>query len=234
MDNGEEFIMNHRSISKKTIFTLVAIFTFLSLFAATEVADSTIVADYKGGKITMGNLNERLAQIPPMYKSKFTTIEGKKELLDIICVEELFYLEASNQKIMEQKEFNERIADQIKTAYFSEYKKELLKDGVSITIEEKKAYFSENHDQFKDRTFEEAENLIESKLMPEKEKEFIEAKKQELFKKFNVELNQNILGIGRTSSPIPDGLVEIAIPWIQKLKLNVVLFRGVQLPPILI
>ncbi len=201
MDNGEEFIMNHGSISKKTILAIVAIFTFISLFAATEVADSTIVADYKGGKITMGNLNERLAQIPPMYKSKFTTVEGKKELLDIICVEELFYLEASNQKIMEQKEFNERITDQIKTAYFSEYKKELLKDGVTITIEEKKAYFSENHDQFKERTFEEAEKLIESKLMPEKEKEFIEAKKQELFKKFNVEINHEILEAINVAAP---------------------------------
>ncbi len=193
--------MDHRIISKKAIFTLVAIFTVLSLFAATEVADSTIVADYKGGKITMGNLNERLAQIPPMYKSKFTTIEGKKELLDIICVEELFYLEASNQKIMEQKEFTERIADQIKTAYFTEYKKELLKDGVSITTEEKKAYFNENHDQFKERTFEEAEKLIESRLKPEKEKEFIEAKKQELFKKFNVEINHDVLETINIAAP---------------------------------
>ena len=201
MDNGEEFIMNHKSISKKTILTIVAIFTFLSLFAATEVADSTIVADYKDGKITMGDLNERLSQIPPMYKSKFTTVEGKKELLDIICVEELFYLEASNQKVMEQKDFSERIADQIKTAYFSEFKKELLKDGVSITTEEKKAYFKENHEQFKERTFEEAEKLIESRLQPEKEKEFIETKKQKLFKKFNVEINHDILAVINIAVP---------------------------------
>lgn len=193
--------MNHKIISKKAIFTFVTIFTVLSLFAATEVADSTIVADYKGGKITMGNLNERLAQIPPMYKSKFTTIDGKKELLDIICVEELFYSEASAQKVMEQKEFTERIADQIKTAYYTEYKKELLKDGVVITTEEKKAYFNENHDQFKERTFEESEKLIESKLQPEKEKEFIEVKKQELFKKFNVEINHDILGTINIAAP---------------------------------
>ena len=201
MDNGEECIMNHKSISKKAIFTIVAIFTFLSLFAATEVADSTTVADYKDGKITMGDLNERLSQIPPMYKSKFTTVEGKKELLDIICVEELFYLEAQNQKVMDQKDFSERIADQIKTAYFSEFKKELLKDGISITTEEKEAYYKENHDQFKERTFEEAEKLIESRLKPEKEVQFIEAKKVELFKKFNVEINYDILATINIAAP---------------------------------
>jgi hypothetical protein len=38
--------MNDRSINKKTLITLVAIFTFLSLFAATEVSDSTIVANF--------------------------------------------------------------------------------------------------------------------------------------------------------------------------------------------
>ncbi|MCK5051497.1 MAG: peptidyl-prolyl cis-trans isomerase [Candidatus Cloacimonetes bacterium] len=185
--------MNHRIISKKAIITLVAIFTFLSLFAATDVADSTIVANYKGGKITMGDINERLSQIPPMYKSKYTTIEGKKELLDMICIEEVFYLEALSHKVIEQKEFTQRIDDQIKSAYFSEYRKELLKDGVSITIEEKKAYFAENHDRFKDRTFSEAEKMIETKLKPEKENALIEAKKQELFTKLDVEINYDLL-----------------------------------------
>ncbi len=185
--------MNHRIIRKKAIITLVAIFTFLSLFAATEVADSTIVADYKGGKITMGDVNNRLSQIPPMYKSRYTTIEGKKELLDMICIEEVFYLEALAHNVLEQKEFTERIADQIKSAYFSEYSKELLKDGVSITTEEKKAYFAENHDQYKDRTFSEAEKMIETKLKPEKENAFIETKKQELFTKLNVEINYDLL-----------------------------------------
>ena len=185
--------MFHKTISKKTLITLVAIFTFLSLFAATEVADSTVIANHKGGKITMGNLNERLSQIPPMYKSKYTTIEGKKELLDIICIEEIFYLEALDHKVMEQEEFTERIADQIKSTYFSEYRKELLKDGVSITTEEKKAYFTENHEQFKERTYEEAEKLIESRLLPEKENEFIETKTQELFNKYSVVINYDIL-----------------------------------------
>ena len=193
--------MNHKSISKKTIITLVAIFTFISLFAATEIADSTVVAVYKGGTITMGDLNERLSQIPPMYKSKFTTIEGKIELLDMICIEEVFYLEALTHKVMEQKEFTERIADQIKSAYFSEYRKELLKNGVSITIEEKKAYFTENHDQYKEQTFEEAEKLIESRLKPEKEKELIETKKEELFGKFNVKINYDLLAKINIAAP---------------------------------
>jgi len=201
MDSGEELIMNHRFINKKTLVTFVAIFTFLSLFAATEVADSTVVADYKGGKITMGDLNERLSQIPPMYKSKYTTIDGKKELLDIISIEEIFYLEALAQKVMEQDDFTERIADQIKTAYFSEYRKELLKDGVTFTTEEKKAYFKENHEQFKDRTYEEAEKQIESRLQPEKENAFIEAKKQELFNKFKVEINYDLLADINITSP---------------------------------
>ena len=201
MDSGEELIMNHRFINKKTLVTFVAIFTFLSLFAATEVADSTVVADYKGGKITMGDLNERLSQIPPMYKSKYTTIDGKKELLDIISIEEIFYLEALAQKVMEQDDFTERIADQIKTAYFSEYRKELLKDGVTFTTEEKKAYFKENHEQFKDRTYEEAEKQIESRLQPEKENAFIEAKKQELLNKFKVEINYDLLADINITSP---------------------------------
>jgi len=185
--------MNHRIISKKAIITLATIFTFMSLFAATEIADSTTVADYQGGKITMGNINERLSQIPPMYKSKFSTFEGKKELLEMICTEEIFYLEALAQNIIEQDDFKKKIADQVKTAYFSEYRKQLLKTDISFTIEEKKAYFAENHEQYKDRIFEEAEKMIEAKLKPEKENAFIEEKRQELFNKFNIQINYDIL-----------------------------------------
>lgn len=193
--------MNHRSISKKTIITLVAIFTFLSLFAATEVADSTVVAKFKDSKITMGNVNKRLSQIPPMYKSKYDTVEGKKELLDIICTEEIFYLEALDQKIMEQNDFFERIADQVKNTYFSEYRKDLLKDAISFTDEEKRAYFKENHDQYKDRTFEEAEKMIEAKLKPEKENALIEKKREELFEKYDVIINYDILPQINTMAP---------------------------------
>ena len=228
MDNGEELIMNYISINKKTLITLVAIFTFLSLFAATEVADSTIVADYKGGKITMEDLNERLDQIPPMYKSKYATIEGKKELLDIISTEVIFYLEALAQKVMEQDDFTERIADQIKTAYFSEYRKELLKDGVAITTEEKKAHFKENHEQYKERTFEEAEKLIESALRPEKENEFIETKKQELFNKFKVEINYDILADINIAAPdsnetiINEKIISSSDPTIERTVGNII------------
>jgi len=185
--------MNYRNISKKTIITLAVIFTFLSLFAATQVADSTVVAEFKGGKITMGNLNKRLSQIPPMYKAKYETVDGKNELLDMICTEEVFYLEALAQKIMDQDNFFDRIADQVKNTYFSEYRKDLLKDAISFTDEEKRAYFKENHDQYKDRTFEEAEKMIETKLKPEKENAFIEKRKQELFKKYGIMINHDVL-----------------------------------------
>jgi len=185
--------MNYRNISKKTIITLAVIFTFLSLFAATQVADSTVVAEFKGGKITMGNLNKRLSQIPPMYKAKYETVDGKNELLDMICTEEVFYLEALAQKIMDQDNFFDRIADQVKNTYFSEYRKDLLKDAISLTDEEKRAYFKENHDQYKDRTFEEAEKMIETKLKPEKENAFIEKRKQELFKKYGIMINHDVL-----------------------------------------
>jgi len=191
--------VNH--IIKKTVITIVAIFTFISFLAAAEVPDSTVVAEFKDGKITMGDVNKKLSQIPPMYKSKYETTEGRQELLDIICTEEVFYLEAKAQKIMEKDDFFPRIADQIKNTYFVEYKKDLLKDAISYTEEEKRAYFKENHDHFKDRTYEEAEKIIETQLKPQKEEAFVENKKEELFKKYNVVINYDILPQINTLAP---------------------------------
>ncbi|MCF7859313.1 MAG: tetratricopeptide repeat protein [Candidatus Cloacimonetes bacterium] len=185
--------MYYRKTKSKTIFTIVLLFILLNLFAASEVADSTIVAKYLAGKITMGDINDRLSQIPPMYKSRYNSLEGKKELLDIICVETVFYLEALEQKVMDKDAFKKRTIDQIRATYFAEYSKDLLQENISFTQEEKQNYFKENHDQFKDRTFEEAEAAIESRLRPEKENAFIETKKDELINKFEVKINYSIL-----------------------------------------
>lgn len=193
--------MKQNHIIKKTVITIVAIFTFLSFLVAAEVPDSTVVAKFKAGNITMGDINKKLSQIPPMYKSKYETNEGRQELLDIICTEEVFYREAEAQKIMEQDEFFPRIADQVKNTYFVEYKKELLKDAISYTEEEKRAYFKENHDHFKDRTYEEAEKIIETQLKPQKEEAFIENKQAELFDKYNVVINYDILPQINTLAP---------------------------------
>ena len=182
---------------KKKVFKKVFVITFIMLTtilsAAKGVPDTTVVAEFDGGKITMEQLEDRLSKIPPMYQPKYSTEEGKKQLLDMMCTEEVFYYEALQRNIGEDEKFFSRTDGQIKTAYFNEYKKELTASNITFTSDEKNAYFKDNLEIFAGRTYEECEKEIEQRMRPQKENEFISEKNNELYTKFKVEINYALL-----------------------------------------
>ena len=182
---------------KKKVFKKVFVITFIMLTtilsAAKGVPDTTVVAEFDGGKITMEQLEDRLSKIPPMYQPKYSTEEGKKQLLDMMCTEEVFYYEALQRNIGEEEKFFSRTDGQIKTAYFNEYKKELTASNITFTSDEKNAYFKDNLEMFAGRTYEECEKEIEQRMRPQKENEFISEKNNELYTKFKVEINYALL-----------------------------------------
>ncbi|MBC8415325.1 MAG: hypothetical protein ISS80_00115 [Candidatus Cloacimonetes bacterium] len=180
-----------KNLQKVFVLSLIMLTTILS--AAKGVPDTTVVAEFDGGKITMGQLEERLSKIPPMYQPKYSNEEGKKQLLDMLCTEEVFYYEALQRNIGEDEKFFSRIDGQIKTAYFNEYNKELSAGNITFTSDEKNAYFKENLEMFAGRTYEESENEIEQRLRPQKEKDFMSEKTDKLNTKYKVEINYDLL-----------------------------------------
>ncbi len=184
--------MYKKKVLKKA-FVLTFIMLTAVLSAAKGIPDTTVVAEFDGGKITMGQLEERLSKIPPMYQPKYSTEEGKKQLLDMMCTEEIFYYEALQRNIGEDEKFFSRIDGQIKTAYFNEYKKELTASNITFIVDEKNTYFKDNSEMFAGRTYEECEKEIEQRMRPQKEKDFMSEKTDKLYTKFKVEINYDLL-----------------------------------------
>lgn len=180
-----------KNLQKVFVLSLIMLTTILS--AAKGIPDTTVVAEFDGGKITMGQLEERLSKIPPMYQPKYSNEEGKKQLLDMLCTEEVFYYEALQRNIGEDEKFFSRIEGQIKTAFFNEYNKELSASNITFTNDEKNAYFKENLEMFAGRTYEESENEIEQRMRPQKEKDFMSEKTDKLNTKYKVEINYDLL-----------------------------------------
>lgn len=137
------------------------------------VPRETIVAEFTGGNITSGELDDRIDKIPPMYQTKYKTEDGKNSLLDMMCTEELFYLEGLAMNIKDSPKFQERIEIQIKTYYAQEFKKNLLVENVTLSREEKYDYFRQHaNDIYAGVIFEEVENSIELQLRPKKEEQY--------------------------------------------------------------
>ncbi|RLC58817.1 MAG: hypothetical protein DRH89_00080 [Candidatus Cloacimonadota bacterium] len=189
-------MLGMKSLKLFSFAALIAI--TINMFAA--IPAETIIADFEGGKITMGQLEERVKQLPPMYQPKYSTPEGKENLLDMMCTEELFYLEALAHDVRNDDRYDTMIDNQIKSVYFGEYKKELGNNLITYTDEEKKIYYNEHMDIFVGRTFEESEAEIEKRLRPEKEKDLIDSLKVDLYKKYDIQINEeNIMAFNLTS-----------------------------------
>ncbi len=176
---------------KKMVVLIIFLISLTILYA--EIPKDTIVAEFEGGQITMEQLEERLLKIPPMYQPKYSNPEGKAQLLDMLCTEEIFYKEALTQDVEQNDKFYARIDDQIKSTYFNEFKKDLLKDVITYTSAEKKAYFNEHSEMFVGRTYEESEQDIERRMLPNKEREFIENTEKELMTKYKVEIIYGVI-----------------------------------------
>lgn len=184
--------MTTKNLMKLILIAIIIVSAF-NLFSQ-SVPRETVVAEFIGGKIVSGDLDDRIAQIPPMYQTKYKTEDGKKGLLDMMCTEEVFYQEALNTGVAETEEYLRRTEMQIKSIYYRAYKAELLAENVTLTQEEKMEFFNEHsQDLYAGRIYEEVEDRIIRKLLPEIEETFLDDYSKKLFRKYGIKLNNAII-----------------------------------------
>lgn len=109
-----------------------------------EQETSTILAEYKGGTITKEDLDFRLEKIPPMYRKRYETVEGQKELLEGMAVETVFYRKALQMGIQDQPEVQQRIENASRPILISAYRDGHFKQELVLTDKEKRDYYEEN------------------------------------------------------------------------------------------
>jgi len=182
-------------IKRKLVSVLLGMFFLLSISSilAAGVPAETVIAEFDGGTITMGQLEERIEMIPPLYQQKYSTPEGKASLLNDLGVEEMFYLEALARNVKGDKRYFNEIDNQIKSVYYNVYKKDLVDQNLTFTDKEKKAYFNDHADMFADKKYEDAEGDIEWRLRPEKEKAIMDTEKQNLLDKYAIVYHDDVI-----------------------------------------
>lgn len=158
-----------------------------------SIPPETIVAEFDGGTITLGYLEERIELLPPMYQPKYSLYEGKKELLNDICTEELFYQEAIQQNVRNDERYFNNIDPQIKSVYYGEFKKDIVDEKIQYTEAEKIAFFNENSQLFPAATYEEAKEEIEKRMRPLKEKEIMQLYKDKFFDKYQIAFQEDAI-----------------------------------------
>ncbi|HHE38482.1 MAG TPA: tetratricopeptide repeat protein [Candidatus Cloacimonetes bacterium] len=215
----------------------IVVLTFITLFLISEeIPGDKVLAEFDGGQITMSQLEERINNIPPFYQSRYKTEEGKISLLDMMCTEELFYLEAVAAGLENDEDVNMKSDTQIKSTLSRMRKQDLIENEFIITEEEKHEYFIQNQDKFPGKTYEEAISSVEAKLRNDKQKDFLDKKKAEFFEKYNVVIDTtviesiNIKNIDENEAILDEQFVFSSEPRMEKnVALFIDYFKG--LPP---
>ncbi len=111
-----------------------------------------VLATINGREISNIDLDNAVKSMHPQQQMRFQSEEGKKRLLEDLVNQELFYLEAKDNKVDETEEFK-ALMEQVTINMLKQHALNQLFMAAMPTEEEAKAYYDEHQDEFKVEEF---------------------------------------------------------------------------------
>lgn len=140
---------------KKTILIFgLAVLAALVVFACSGPGGTTAkksgkaVAKVGNSSITVDDIQAILDRIPPFQRRRFASEKGKKELLDNLVNEELFYQEAIRRGLDRDDDFVQRMEQFRRGILANMVKKEIYEEEIEITDADIKKYYDDNEKKF--------------------------------------------------------------------------------------
>ena len=116
---------------------------------AQKAADGKLLATVGSEKITEDSVYAPLAMMPPQFKSRYETPEGKKKLLDRAVQMSLLSQEARALKIDEKEEIARRVKEMTDQLIVQELTKQEVMDKIAVTDADMQKFYEQNKDNFK-------------------------------------------------------------------------------------
>lgn len=113
-----------------------------------RINDSDILAEYDGGQITRKDIQTKISKLPPNYQSRYQTVDGQIEVLNITATEEAFYAKAKQMGLEKDPTVLERIGSVEKRFYIQEFYKRNVTDLVVLSDADLQEYYNNNLQSF--------------------------------------------------------------------------------------
>jgi len=110
-----------------------------------DQADS--IARVGDEQITTGDVEQILSQIPPQYRSRYGTPDGRRELIDAIVGMKMLAWEARRRGIPQQPQVKIKL-DYMIDQTLARALEEELRDSIKIEEKDIEKYYSENQDKY--------------------------------------------------------------------------------------
>ncbi len=108
---------------------------------------SKVLAKVNGREITQSDLDAFFQTLGPQVQAQFQGEEGMKRLLDELVFQELFYVEAIEEKVAETEDFLAEL-EQVKENLLKQYGIRKLIESINVSDEEAKAFYEANPQYF--------------------------------------------------------------------------------------
>ncbi|MBN2828994.1 MAG: peptidyl-prolyl cis-trans isomerase [Candidatus Cloacimonetes bacterium] len=140
---------------QRKLLLVTVLFIILALGTLWSVEDSkpnpdpkVVLVEFDKGTITKGDLDERIDKIPPNYQSRYKTIDGQKEILDGLILEDVFYRKALDMGVDKKADIVEKTDLATRELYISSYYRQNVKEKINITDKDRQKYYMAHLDEF--------------------------------------------------------------------------------------
>ena len=130
---------------------LLVAFTSFSMVVLEGAKKAGVIAKVGRTKITIDQLNKRLAQFPVQSREFFKKKENKVRILDQLIDEELLYQYAKKNKLHRKAEYKDQINLAQRQLLISLIVQGEVDNKVSVNEEEMRAYYDGNRAQFQSK-----------------------------------------------------------------------------------
>jgi len=107
-----------------------------------------VVAEFKGGKITLEEFNEELNALPPAIKARYATPQGKKEFLEQLVQQRLILNKAKEEGIDRDPEITRTIETHRRNLIQNKLMQKITSISISPTEEELRQYYDTHISEF--------------------------------------------------------------------------------------
>ena len=111
--------------------------------------EGQVLAEVNNGKITTGDFDREVKNLPDYLKAMAETPQGRKEMLDTMVIRELILQQAAKDGIDKSPEIEEKLKDLRKRLVVESYLKKKVETESNVSDEELKKFYEQNKDKFK-------------------------------------------------------------------------------------
>ncbi len=133
----------------KKVLVVVMLVVFLFSVAFSFGLTDKVILRVGSSTLTQKQLEEKVESLPPQYKEYYSTVDGKKILIDSIKKEYLVYEMAKKSKYDNNKNVQEQLENIKKQVMVAQFLKDKIESKIKVSAKDSKKYYDDNKDTFK-------------------------------------------------------------------------------------